>query len=126
MEFPKDIERLIIEYARPIGLRLDWRQCKRKESRLIKMSNRALGLWMKYMFGAIFTENLMKWTFYGRRHLIWASKREYWTHGLIPSEPTEEEDPNWYKKQYVWLAQTMTPLYTYPIELIMSDVSLIV
>jgi hypothetical protein len=126
MEFPKDIERLIHEYARPIGLRLDWRTCKRKESRRIKMSNRALGLWLKYMFGARMMEEMMKWTFYGRRHLIWSSKREFWTHGIIPAKP-DERDTYWYKKQYVWLAQrNIPPLFDKPVELIMCDVSLIV
>jgi hypothetical protein len=125
MEFPKEIQQLIIEYAKPIGLRLDWRTCKRKESRRIKMSNRALELWLKYMFGVRLTEEMMKWTFYGRRHLIWASKRGFWTNGILPHKP-DEKDPNWYKKQYVWLAQNTVPLYNLPVEMIMCDVSLIV
>ena len=126
MFLPDDVVNIIRAYSRPIGTRVDWRTCKRNESRRIKGSNKALILWYKYTFGNVLAKELMEWSFYGRRHLIWSSKRGYWTDGLFV-EPPLDNDPNWYKKEFIWLSQETTPLFQgSPIELIMCNVSLIV
>jgi hypothetical protein len=125
MILPDDILRIIKEYSMPIGTRLDWRTCKRKESRRIKMSNRALTLWYKWLIGpgerALFNE-VSEWTFYGRRHLIWESRRQLWTQ-------IELNDEQWYEKRFMMFVQRegwpdfMTANY---VELHMYKVSLIV
>jgi hypothetical protein len=129
LELPEDVVKIIRAYSRPLWTILtrdDWRTCKRNESRRIKGSNKALILWYKYQFGPEITEELMEWTFYGRRHLIWSSKRGYWMDGLFV-EPPLDNDPNWYKQQFVWLVQTDLLLIQHrPVELVMYKVSLIV
>jgi hypothetical protein len=120
---PDDVLGLIKEYSRPIGTRLDWRTCKRNESRRIKGSNLALLLWYEWFINGrqrklpLFDE-VKSWTFYGRRHLIYESRIRFWT-----------QDPqDGYESQFVEAAQEGWPvLLTDPyIENPMGEVSLIV
>jgi len=130
MVFPDDVLKIIKEFSLPIGLRLDWRQCKRLESGRIKMSNRALLLWYKWIMGRhplreshpLF-EEIRDWTFYGRRHLLYESRLRFWTQ--VSGEPTEH-DPQWYEKRYVMVDDGYHQHVRYPIEVHMSQVSLIV
>ncbi len=125
MILPDDVLGLIKEYSMPIGTRLDWRTCKRKESRRIKMSNRALNLWYKWIIGpgecALFKE-VNDWTFYGRRHLIWESRRRFWTQMQL-------NDDEWYEKKFMrCVARNGWPYFMTAnyIEVHMHKVSLIV
>jgi hypothetical protein len=103
---PDDILTIIREFSRPIGLRLDWRTCKRKESRRIKMSDRALREWYRWIIGRDqihpLYEEIKDWSFYGRRHLILESRRRFWSTGL--SEEPTENDREWYEKKYICIA----------------------
>jgi hypothetical protein len=103
---PDDILSIIREFSRPIGLRLDWRTCKRKESRRIKMSDRALREWYRWIIGRDHVhplyEEIKDWSFYGRRHLILESRRRFWSTGL-PEEPTDH-DRDWYEKKFLCIA----------------------
>ncbi len=121
MEFPDDVLDHIRGFAKPLGLRLDWRTCKRKESRRIKGSNLALLLWYKWFLGQgpLYTE-IEKWSFYGRRHLLYESRLRFWSH--VQGDPTEE-DPEWYEKQFMRYPLPHSP---FPMEVHMADVSLIV
>jgi hypothetical protein len=123
MEFPDDVLRHIREYAVPIGLRLDWRKCKRNESRRIKQSNLALLLWYRWFLGegGLFPE-VDSWTFYGRRHLLSESRQRYWTHVYgIP----KEQDPEYYEKRFMLRIHPILHSPG-PLEYHMSQVSLIV
>ena len=114
---PNDIIEIIRQYSRPIGLRLDWRTCKRDESKRIKNSNIALIQWYKYLFNLdndlrwisqhAMMDHIINWSFYGRRHLIWASKHNYWTDGVIAQQPSDN-DPNWYKQMFVYVSSINT------------------
>ena len=122
--FPEDILTMVNEFIRPCGLRLDWRTCKRKESRRIKMSDRALTLWYKWIFGPGYHplfEEIKRWSFYGRRHLIRVSRtRRFWT---------MENTDNHYEKKYRELSPYDNPIHTTwagGIERDMAKVSLIV
>ena len=123
MEFPDDILDHIRAFAKPIGLRLDWRRCKRKESRRIKGSNLALLLWYKWFLGQgrLYAE-VASWSFYGRRHLLYESRLRFWSH--VQGEP-EEDDPEWYEKQFMLRIHPL-PHCPFPMEVHMADVSLIV
>jgi hypothetical protein len=123
MELPEDILLLIRAFSRPIGLRLDWRTCKRRESRKIKQSNLALLLWYKWFLGqGILYPEVSTWTFYGRRHLLYESRLRYWTH--VNGDP-DERDPEWYEKRFM---RRIHPIHhaRYPVEYHMSQVSLMV
>jgi len=124
MVLPDDVLQIIREYARPIGLRLDWRRCKRNESRRIKGSNRALLLWYKWILGnrPVYPE-IQDWTFYGRRHLLYESRRRFWTD--VSGEPSEQ-DPEWYEKRFIWIHDGTYSNLAFPLEVHMADVSLIV
>jgi hypothetical protein len=100
MFLPDDVLGLIKEYSRPIGLRLDWRTCKRNESRRIKGSNLALLLWYKWFINGREYElplydEVKEWTFYGLRHLIRVSRYRFWT----------QEPRGWYERRFVEVAQ---------------------
>jgi len=130
MILPDDVLKIIREYSLPIGLRLDWRHCKRNESRRIKMSNRALLLWYKWILGyhplyethPLYQE-IQEWTFYGRRHLVYESRFHFWTQ--LAGEPTEQ-DSEWYEKRYNLVDDGVHRNMPFPIEVHMSHVSLIV
>ena len=124
MILPDDVLRIIKDFSRPIGLRLDWRRCKRNESRRIKMSDRALLLWYKWILGnrPLYPE-IQYWTFYGRRHLLYQSRIRFWTH--VPGEPLEQ-DPEWYEKRFMMLDNGSYSNISFPLEMNMADVSLIV
>jgi len=124
MILPDDVLRIIKDFSRPIGLRLDWRQCKRNESRRIKMSNRALLLWYKWILDKrpLYPE-IQSWTFYGRRHLLYESRIRYWTH--VSGEPLEQ-DPQWYEKRFMRLDDGTYSNIVFPLEVHMANVSLIV
>lgn len=119
MEFPEDVLSLIRAYARPIGLRLDWRTCKRNESRRIRGSNRALLLWYRWFLGqgALYRE-INEWTFYGRRHLLYESRQRYWFQDYRPGD-------GWYETRFMRNVHPI-PHAPFPIEVHMSIVSLIV
>jgi hypothetical protein len=123
MEFPDDILEHIRGYAKPIGLRLDWRTCKRRESRKIRQSNLALLLWYKWFLGqgGLYPE-IECWTFYGRRHLLYESRVRFWTH--VQGMPTEE-DQEWYEKRFMLHAHRIQHA-PFPVEVHMSQVSLTV
>ena len=125
---PMDVLERIKEYASPIMTRLDWRTCKRKESRRIKMSNRALCLWYKWIMGPgihPLYEEIKGWTFYGRRHLIQESRKRYWTR--IKIKTCLEDDPEWYEQRYIRYGMNDYILHsTTSIESHMCGVSLIV
>jgi hypothetical protein len=123
LEFPADILSLIRAFSRPIGLRLDWRTCKRRESRKIRQSNLALLLWYKWFLGkgTLYPE-VNSWTFHGRRHLLYVSRRRFWTH--LQGEPNEE-DREWYEKRFMLKIHPI-PHSPFPIEVHMSHVSLVV
>ena len=109
MYLPEDVVKIIRAFSKPIGTRLDWRRCKRNESRRIKGSNRALFLWYKYILGDIpLLHEITGWTFYGRRHLIWESRRRYWSIGLNLLQ-VEETDPEWYEKRCILYAMQEWP-----------------
>ncbi len=121
MEFPEDILDIIRAYARPFGLRLDWRTCKRREARKIRQSNLALLLWYKWFLGeGTLYREVNTWSFYGRRHLLYVSRLRYWTQ--VQGDPTEE-DPQWYEKRFM-LAYHPIRQAAFPIEHHMMDVSL--
>lgn len=127
---PDDVLDIIREYSKPIGTRLDWRTCKRKESRIIKMSNRAICLWYKWYIGkGLFTcplyEEIMSWTFYGRRHLLWESRIRNWTNEVAFEMPGEQ-DPEYYEKRFIIIDVWPQMLSFNSIEFHMSQVSLIV
>jgi hypothetical protein len=124
MILPDDVLTIIREFTRPIGLRLDWRTCKRNESRRIRGSNRALLLWYKWFFGTHpLYQEIQYWTFYGRRHLLYESRIRFWTQ--VTGEPSEQ-DPEWYEKRYALLNIGSIPHLSFPIEVHMAQVSLIV
>lgn len=128
MILPDDVIDLIRQFAKPIGTRLDWRTCKRNESRRIKGSNRALFLWYKWILGDLpLAKEVAEWTFHGRRHLIWESKRRFWSPGL-EVEHVEESDPEWYEKRFMLAALQGWPrLMATPFpELHMYDLSITV
>jgi hypothetical protein len=122
MILPEDVLGLIREFSRPIGLRLDWRTCKRNESRRIKGSNQALLLWYEWFingrqFKLPLFDEVKTWTFYGRRRLIRVSRYRFWT--LNPR--------GWYETKFVEVAQEGWPmLQTHNVEVNMGKVSLIV
>jgi len=121
---PDDILAIIKTFAKPIGLRLDWRQCKRLEAKRIRGSNLGILLWYKWILGdrALYQE-IKEWTFYGRRHLLYQSRLRFWTH--VTGEPTEQ-DSEWYEKRYVLKDDGVHPNVVFPIEVHMTGVSLIV
>jgi hypothetical protein len=100
--FPDDVLDIIRAFSKPIGTRLDWRTCKRNESRRIKGSNKALSLWYKWFIGPKSTlfQEIETWTFYGRRHLIRESRLRFWT--LVVREDPRDEDPEFYEKRFVF------------------------
>ena len=125
---PEDVLDIIKAYSMPIGTRLDWRTCKRKESRIIKMSNRAICLWYKWYIGKRVSplfEEIMSWTFYGRRHLLWESRIRHWTH-LVEFEIPNEKDPEYYEKRFIMREEWPEMVAIDSIEFHMSRVSLIV
>jgi hypothetical protein len=125
---PEDVLGIIREYSKPIGTRLDWRKCKRKESRIIKMSNRAICLWYKWYIGKGYSplfEEIMSWTFYGRRHLLWESRNRHWT-DLVDFEMPGEQDPDYYEKRFIMREEWPQMVAIDSIEFHMSRVSLIV
>jgi len=127
LQLPDDILGIIRAFSKPIGTRLDWRTCKRIESVRIKMSNRALYLWYKWFIGEtntlLFSE-ISRWTFYGRRHLLWVSRIRPWTFVNILQAP-EEDDPEYYEKRF--MIQGEWPVFGIgSIEYNMSQVSMIV
>ena len=124
MILPDDILEIIKAFAKPIGLRLDWRQCKRQESSRIKGSNLGILYWYKWILGdrSLYQE-IKEWTFYGRRHLLYQSRRRFWTQ--VSGEPTER-DSEWYEKRYVLKDDGYHPNVVFPIEVHMAGVSLIV
>jgi len=128
MILPDDVLVLIREFSRPIGTRLDWRTCKRHEARRIKMSNRALCLWYKWYIGKgynpLFGE-ILSWTFYGRRHLLWESRIRHWTFVDISQEP-EEDDSEYYEKRFMIQGIWPQMVALDSIEFDMSRVSLVV
>jgi len=128
LQLPDDVLGIIRAYSKPIGTRLDWRTCKRKESRIIKMSNRAICLWYKWYIGKkfspLYNEN-MSWTFYGRRHLLRESRFRRWTH-LVAFEVPEEDDPEYYEKRFIMREEWPAMVALDSIEFHMSRVSRIV
>jgi hypothetical protein len=123
---PDDVLRIIRAFAKPFGTRLDWRTCKRNESRRIKGSNKALCLWYKWFIGnsPLFQE-IQSWSFYGRRHLIRESRFRYWT--LVGREDPLEQDPEFYEKKFVFFYENILMLGNgTTCEYHMSYVSLIV
>jgi hypothetical protein len=125
---PDDVVRIIREYSKPIGTRLDWRTCKRKESRIIKMSNRAICLWYKWYIGkggSPLYEEIMTWTFYGRRHLLWESRIRHWT-DQVAFETPQENDDEYYEKRFILREEWPAMVALDSIEFHMSRVSLIV
>ena len=130
MILPDDVLRIIKEFSRPFGLRLDWRQCKRNESRRIKGSNRALLYWYKWILGRHpmhlihpLYQEIQDWTFYGRRHLLYQSRIRFWTQ--VVGEPTEQ-DEEWYEKRFMLIDDGIHTNMSFPVEIHMSHVSLIV
>lgn len=123
MILPDDVTRIIKEYSRPIGTRLDWRTCKRQEAWRIKGSNRALLCWYEWFINArqaqvpLFDE-IKTWTFYGRRRLIKQSRVRFWT----------QAPHDWYERKFVEAAQEGWPLLqtNESVEIPMAQVSLIV
>ena len=128
MYLPDDVLRIIKAYAKPIGLRLDWRKCKRREARIIELSNKGIYLWYKWYIGKkgshLFQE-IMRWTFYGRRHLLSESRLRRWTH-LVAFEVPEEQDPEYYEKRFIMREEWPEMVALDSIEFHMSRVSLIV
>jgi hypothetical protein len=129
MILPDDVLWIIKEFARPIGLRLDWRRCKRKESGRIHGSNRALLYWYKWILGChrdrihpLYLE-VQDWTFYGRRHLLYESRRRFWTD--VSGEPSVQ-DREWYEKRFMLLYDGSFSNIVFPLEMHMAGVSLIV
>ena len=124
MILPDDVLRIIKEFARPFGTRLDWRRCKRNESGRIKMSNRGILLWYKWILGKHpLYQEIQDWTFYGRRHLLYESRIRFWTQ--VRGEPSDQ-DPEWYEKRYALLNFGAIENMRFPIEVHMVNVSLIV
>jgi hypothetical protein len=128
MFLPDDVIGLIREFSRPIGLRLDWRKCKRNESRRIKGSNLGILRWYQWFIGNNTPElcqEIESWTFYGRRKLLQQSRIRFWSQEVIPELP-QEEDPEWYEKLYL-IHNTMPQMITQnAVEWHMRKVSLIV
>ena len=126
-QLPDDVVEIIRAFSKPIGLRLDWRTCKRFESRRIKMSNRALYLWYKWYIGNRNTrlfQEVDTWTFYGRRHLLWESRIRRWTFVDISQEPADD-DPEYYEKRF--MCQGEWPLFgVQAIEYNMGQVSMVI
>ena len=125
---PDDVLSIIREYSKPIGTRLDWRTCKRKESRIIKMSNRAISLWYKWYIGKGWSplfQEIMSWTFYGRRHLLHESRIRHWT-DQVEFETPQEDDPEYYEKRFIVREEWPRMVALDSIEFHMSRVSLIV
>ena len=127
LQLPDDVLVIIRAYSKPIGTRIDWKTCKRKESRIIKMSNRAICLWYKWYIGKnspLYNE-IMSWTFYGRRHLLWESRWRDWTN-LVAFEVPEENDEEYYEKRFIMREEWPDMVALDSIEFHMSRVSLIV
>jgi hypothetical protein len=127
MILPDDVLGIIRAFSKPFGTRLDWRTCKRNESRRIKGSNKALCLWYKWFIGpdSPLNAEIQSWSFYGRRHLIRESKFRFWT--MVIDERPEEADPEFYEKRFV--SMHMMPRMAAngaTCEYYMCDVSLIV
>jgi hypothetical protein len=101
MILPDDVLGIIRAFSKPLGLRLDWRTCKRNESRRIKGSNKALSLWYKWFIGpdSPLNHEVQSWTFYGRRHLIYESRIRFWT--MVRDEDPLEDDSEFYEKKFV-------------------------
>jgi hypothetical protein len=128
MILPDDILDIIRAFSKPIGTRLDWRTCKRNESRRIKGSNKALCLWYKWFINRphspLYAE-IQSWSFYGRRRLIRESKIRFWTIVLV--EDPAPDDPQFYEKRFVFFNEIPNMVaYGATCEYYMSDVSLIV
>lgn len=126
MILPDDVLMIIKEFSRPFGLRLDWRQCKRKESGRIKGSNLALLLWYKWGLGRHprhsvhpLYQEIQDWTFYGRRHLIYESKFRFWTQA-------PDRDDEWYEKRFRMIDDGFHQNMAFQVEVHMANVSLIV
>lgn len=123
---PDDVLAIIRAFAKPFGTRLDWRTCKRNESRRIKASNKALSLWYKWFIGnSPLNHEIQSWTFYGRRHLIRESRFRFWT--MVRDEEPAENDPEFYEKKFI--GPHLIPCMVAngaPPEYYMGDVSLIV
>jgi hypothetical protein len=85
------------------------------------MSNRALLLWYKWLFGPGYHplyEEITFWSFYGRRYLIQQSRHRFWT---------QENTENPYETQYRELSLQDNPMYgDWIIERSLAKVSLIV
>ena len=126
MILPDDILGIIRAYSKPIGTRLDWRTCKRNESRRIKGSNKALCLWYTWFIGSSPLEReIQSWTFYGRRHLIRESRFRFWS--LVLPEDPAEDDPEFYEKRFVGFHEPPRMVSVgAPCEYYMGHVSLIV
>jgi hypothetical protein len=100
MILPDDVLGIIRAFAKPIGTRLDWRTCKRNESRRIKGSNKALSLWYKWFIGdSPLNAEVQSWSFYGRRHLVHESRLRFWTM-VLPEDP-QNQDPEFYEKRFL-------------------------
>lgn len=128
MILPDDVLRVIREFSKPIGTRLDWRTCKRQESRRIKMSNRAICLWYKWYIGKCVSplyKEIMEWSFYGRRHLLRESRIRHWTN-QVTFEIPKENDPEYYEKRFIMREEWPPMVAIDSIEFHMSRVSLVV
>jgi len=101
MILPDDVLGIIRAFSKPFGTRLDWRTCKRNESRRIKGSNKALCLWYKWFIGPDSPLNveIQSWTFYGRRHLVNESRIRFWT--MVHAEDPTDYDPEFYEKRFL-------------------------
>ena len=126
MILPDDVLGIIRDFSKPIGTRLDWRTCKRNESRRIKGSNLALCLWYKWFVGdtPLFQE-IQSWSFYGRRHLIRISRIRWWT--LVFVEDPDEDASEFYEKRFMLYPEIPRMVaHGATCEHYMADVSLIV
>ena len=66
MEFPKEIQNIINQYAKPYRTRPDWRTCKRQEARAIYLLNRDSLHTISDMIGMEWFDIVREWSLYDR------------------------------------------------------------
>jgi hypothetical protein len=66
MEFPREIQAIINQYAKPYGTRRDWRTCKRQEARAIYLLNRDSLHTISDQIGMEWFDIIKGWSMYAR------------------------------------------------------------
>ena len=104
---PDDVLGIIRAYSKPIGLRLDWRTCKRHESGLIYQVNDHLMdmIPLRCISHEEVMDEIQEWTLFGKVWLLYAPEYKIYAQRrvLIPPPDNMDDYEEWYSHRIQWL-----------------------